>query len=82
FAALTLRSLTNARGDVLLTTFPIADFNLPAPVPILFPQIADGNAGGIYRTQFIFLTTAGASNTTLNFFGNDGSGLAIGKSAR
>ena len=37
FAALTLRSLTTSRGDLLLTTFPIADANQPSPTPIVFP---------------------------------------------
>jgi len=76
FVALTIRSLTNARGDFLLTTFPIADFNQPAPTPILFPQIADG---GGYKTQFILLSTGGAASATISFFDNQGSPLAIGK---
>jgi len=80
FVALTLRSLTNSRGDFLLTTFPIADFNQAPPAPIVFPQIADG---GGYQTQFIFLGINGsASNMTLNFFGDNGSALAVGKSAQ
>ncbi|MDD5543415.1 MAG: hypothetical protein PHX83_09590, partial [Acidobacteriia bacterium] len=77
FAALTLRSLTNARGDVLLTTFPIADFNLPAPVPILFPQIADG---GGFKTQIILLNTgATLQNVNITFLGDDGSPLSVSK---
>ncbi|MDD5543122.1 MAG: NHL repeat-containing protein [Acidobacteriia bacterium] len=80
FVALTLRSLTNARGDTLLTTFPIADFNQTPVSPIVFPQIADG---GGFQTQFIFLnTTGGASSVTVNFSGDDGSPIAIGKSER
>jgi hypothetical protein len=76
FAALTLRSLTNSRGDFLLTTFPIADFMQPAPSPVVFPQIADG---GGYSTQFILLSTAGASTTTLNFFDDSGTALPVGR---
>lgn len=72
FVALTLRSLTNSRGEALLTTFPIADFNRPAPLPIIFPQVADGSG---FQTQFILLNTAGSVSTTLNFFGDDGSPL-------
>jgi hypothetical protein len=79
FVALTLRSLTNSRGDFLLTTFPVADFNQPAPWPIVFPQIANG---GGYQTQVILLSTSGAVNTTLNFFGDTGSPLAVAKSAK
>ncbi|MBZ5535060.1 MAG: hypothetical protein LAO31_03815 [Acidobacteriia bacterium] len=78
FAALTLRSLTNSRNDFLLTTFPIADANQPAPNPLIFPQIADG---GGYQTQFILLSTGSGSNATLNFFADDGTPLAIGKRA-
>jgi hypothetical protein len=74
--ALTLRSLTNARGDTVLTTFPVADFNQSAPSPLVFPQIA---AGGGFQTQFILLNTSGVVNTTVNFFGDDGTPLAVGK---
>jgi hypothetical protein len=78
FVAVTLRSLSNARGDFLLTTFPIADFNQTAPFPIVFPQIADG---GGYRTQFIQLGTSGSANSTLTYYGDNGSTLSLSKSA-
>ncbi|MDD5542292.1 MAG: FG-GAP-like repeat-containing protein [Acidobacteriia bacterium] len=77
FVALTLRALTNSRGDSLLTTFPIADFLQSAPA-LVFPQIADG---GGFKTQFILLDTGGASNPTLNFFGDNGTPIAVGKRA-
>ncbi|MBZ5536700.1 MAG: hypothetical protein LAO31_12160 [Acidobacteriia bacterium] len=77
FVALTLRSFTNSRGDFLLTTFPIADMNKPAPAPLIFPQIVDG---GGYQTQFILLNSSGAgSSTTLNFYGDNGTPLPVGK---
>jgi hypothetical protein len=76
FVALTLRSLTNSRGDFLLTTFPVADANVAAPVPVVFPQIADG---GGFRTQFIMLNTAGSTTATLNLFSDDGSALGFSK---
>lgn len=78
FAALTLRSLTNSRGDFLLTTFPIADFNQSPVTPLIFPQIADG---GGYRTQFILLSSGGAASATLSFFDDNGSPMAVAKSA-
>ncbi|MDD5541538.1 MAG: VCBS repeat-containing protein [Acidobacteriia bacterium] len=78
-AAVTLRSLTNKRGEVLLTTFPIADYNASAPFPVVFPQIA---VGGGFQTQFITLSGGAADAVTLSFFGDDGSSLAIGKSQR
>jgi hypothetical protein len=74
FAALTLRSLNNSRGDFLTTTFPVADMTRLAPRPIVFPQIADG-AG--YTTQFILIGAAGASSTTLTFYDDAGLPLPI-----
>ena len=74
FAALTLRSLNNSRGDFLVTTFPVADMTRPAPSPIVFPQIADG---GGYDTQFILLGAAGASSTTLEFYDDAGLPMSI-----
>lgn len=76
FVALTLRSLTNSRGNFLVTTFPIADATQPAPTPIVFPQIADG---GGYMTEFILLSAGGPSSATLYLYGEDGKPLAVGK---
>jgi hypothetical protein len=79
FAALTLRSLANTRGDVLLATFPTADLTRPAPSPILFPQIADG---GGFLTQFILLSTGPLATPQLSLFGDDGSAVPLGKGDR
>jgi hypothetical protein len=76
FVALTLRSLTNSRGDLLLTTFPVADETQTAPSPIIFPQIADG---GGFSTQFIFISASGAASVNLSFNGDDGSSLTLGR---
>ena len=76
FVPLTLRSLTNTRGDFLLTTFPAPDINQPAPTPIVFPQIADG-AG--YTTQFIFISATGSASVSVNFISDDGLPLTIGR---
>ncbi len=76
FAALTLRSLTNSRGDFLLTTFPVADSNRLPPFLTVFPQIADG---GGYVTQFILLSATGTSSATLQLWGNSGTPLAVVK---
>jgi YD repeat-containing protein len=77
FAALTLRSLINARGDFLLTTFPIADATRPAPSQLVFPQIANGDG---YQTQFIFLAPGGvAGSVTLRFLGDNGAPIEVGK---
>jgi hypothetical protein len=74
FSALTVRSLTNERGDFLITTFPIADFNQPAPSPVLFPQIADG---GGYTTTFILLSSTKELDTFLCFYNEDGTSWAF-----
>lgn len=76
FAALTLRSLVNERNDFLITTFPVADMNKPAPAPIIFPQIADG---GGFTTEFILLSAGLPGATTVSFFGDYGTPLAIAK---
>ena len=75
FAALTLRSLMNERHEFLMTTFPVADANSPAPAPIVFPQIADG---GGYVTQFILISPAGEANATLDLYRENGFPWAIG----
>jgi hypothetical protein len=76
FAALTMRSLSNEDNDYLMTAFPVADMNQTAPSPIIFPHIADG---GGYVTQFILLGGSGASNTTISYYDNDGTPLAVGR---
>ncbi len=76
FVALTLRFLTNARQDFLITTFPIADLTRPAPTaPLVFSQIADGSG---YRTEFILLSSGGAAASTIAFFADDGTPLPVG----
>lgn len=77
FAALTMQSLTNTRGDFLLTTFPIADATLSAPAPLVFPQIADG---GGYLTRFVLLAAGAPASVDLTFYGDDGAPLAVGSS--
>jgi hypothetical protein len=67
--ALTIRSLTNERHDFLMTTFPIANANQAPPLPIAFPQIADG---GGYVTQFILLSSAGQSSAILGLYDDTG----------
>ena len=76
FAALTLRTLTNQRSDYLLTTLPVADMTRSAPAPLIFPHLADG---GGYQTEWILLGTGNAARILMNFFGPDGSPLAIAR---
>jgi hypothetical protein len=76
FVPLTMRSLTNTRSESLVTMFPVADFNQPAPSPIVFPQITNGVG---YQTKFIFLSAGGAAITTVSYFNNAGSPVAWGQ---
>jgi hypothetical protein len=76
FAALTLRALTNSRGEFLLTTFPVADQTRAAPAPMVFPQIADG---GGYVTEFILMSSAGPASLSIDFYDEDGVPLPVGK---
>jgi hypothetical protein len=62
---------------VIFTTTPIAELTKPACNNVIFfPQVADG---GGYVTQFILIGADGASSTTLNCFGEDGTALAVVK---
>jgi hypothetical protein len=76
FAALTLRSLVNERDEFLMTTFPVADANQPAPSPMIFPHIADG---GGYTTEFILLSPGGAATTTLHLYDETGNPMEVSK---
>jgi hypothetical protein len=76
FVALALRSLLNKRLDVLVTAFPVADLNMPAPFPVIFPQIADG---GGYTTEFILISAGSSATAKISFFGDSGDPLAVGK---
>ncbi|MBZ5538694.1 MAG: FG-GAP-like repeat-containing protein [Acidobacteriia bacterium] len=79
FVALTLRSLSNSRGDFLMTTFPVADFGQQATTPMVFPQIANG---GGYETQFILMSTTSGGSTTLSFYDDNGQPVALGKTGK
>jgi photosystem II stability/assembly factor-like uncharacterized protein len=74
FAAVTIRSLYNEREDFLISTFPVADVTLPAPSPILFPHVADGEG---YTTQFILLSPEGTENMKLTLYDEMGKPLVL-----
>jgi hypothetical protein len=76
FVALTLRLFTNARGETLLTTFPVADQTRAAPFPVVFPQVADG---GGFETEFILLGPVSAARTVVRFYDDQGIPLPVGK---
>jgi hypothetical protein len=68
-AALSLRSLTNERGEFLMTTFPVVDRGGTAPTPIIFPHIVDG---GGYTTQFVFLSAGAIVDAGLILYDESG----------
>jgi hypothetical protein len=73
--AVTLRSLVNQRGEFLLTTFPVADLERPAP-PAIFPQFADG---GGYRTEIILISPGSEPvSGTISLFDDAGQPVALG----
>jgi hypothetical protein len=74
FAALTVRMLMESGDNFVMTTFPVADVNQPAPSPVVFPRIADGDG---YTTQFILLSPNGAASTTLRLYDQNGTPIGI-----
>ena len=69
-----MRTLVNERNEFLLTTFPVADVDIPAPSAI-FPQIADG---GGYRTEVILISPGQtAASSTVSFFDASGQPLDL-----
>jgi len=70
FTSLTIRALNNERDEPLMTAFPVADMNQPAPSPVFFPQIA---SGGGYTTEFILINPGTAASATLELFNESGS---------
>jgi hypothetical protein len=46
----------------------------PAPAPIIFPQIADGNG---FVTEIVVLSAGASSALTLTFFDDNGRPLQI-----
>jgi hypothetical protein len=72
-----LRIRYNERGDLLMTTTPVANEASPAATgPLIFPQIVD--QGG-YSTEFVLFSGSFGQSTTgmLNFFGQNGQPLNI-----
>ena len=74
---LALRLTTNQRGDLLLTSTPIADLTQPATTESLFyPQVTDG---GGYVMTLIFLNTSNALETgMIEFFDGMGAPMMVG----
>ncbi len=66
-AAISLRGLTNERGEFLMTTVPVADLDSTSTQTLVFPHYADG-AG--WATQFILVNPADTTITgSVQFYG-------------
>ena len=66
---ITLQLTINSRGDLVLTTLPVADLAAPAiSVETVFPQFV---IGGGFSTRFVLIATA-ASGFNLTFHHTDG----------
>jgi hypothetical protein len=64
----------NERNEFLMTTFPVADADTPAPSPITFPQVADG-AG--YTTELILISAGEQASTAINFYDKNGDPIGL-----
>ena len=76
-AAVTLKLTTNSRGELVLTTLPVADaVSPPTATSIVFPHIA---IGGGFSTRLIFLhaDSSNPADGQLQFFQSDGSLLLV-----
>src|SRR6185369_5666910 len=76
-SVLALRLTPNQRGDVLLTSTPVADTTQPTNTSTLyFPQLVDG---GGYTTSVTLLNTAAntAEGGTIAIFDDSGSALSV-----
>lgn len=74
--ALTLRIQNNARGDLLMSTIPVADQTRPAPAPVYFPHLADG---GGFQTELIVFGPLSPAQTLIRFYGSSGDPLPIAR---
>jgi hypothetical protein len=71
-----LRLTTNQRGEMLMTSTPVADLRRPlSTAPTYFAEFIDG---GGYTTTLMLLNTSGVMMTgTLRMYDNDGAPLAV-----
>jgi hypothetical protein len=71
-----LRLTTNQRGEMLMTSTPVADLTRPlSTTPIYFAEFIDG---GGYTTTLMLLNTSNVMMTgMLRIYANDGTALAV-----
>jgi len=76
FAAVNLKAVNNADGQLIYSVLPIADLTArPANEISIYPQFVDG---GGYATQFLLMnTTASAVTGTVAFFDDNGRPVAL-----
>lgn len=73
-ASLPLRITTNQRGEVILSTLPVADMNNLSSPAIYIPQIVNG---GGYQSQIIFIDTSNTTSLIHIDFLNDSGQAAV-----
>ena len=65
-SVIALRGLTNERGEFLITTLPVLDFNSPSSGATMFPHFADG---GGWTTQVVLVNpTENPMSGSVQFF--------------
>jgi hypothetical protein len=71
-----LRLTTNQRGEMLMTSTPVADLTRPlSTAPIYFAEFIDG--GGYTTTLMLLNTSSGMMTGMLRIYANDGTALAV-----
>jgi hypothetical protein len=71
-----LRLTTNQRGEMLMTSTPVADLTRPlSTTPIYFAEFIDG--GGYTTTLMLLNTSSQMESGMLRIYGNDGAPLLV-----
>ena len=74
-AAVTLQLTINTRGEVILTTLPVADLTRPlTATTVIFPQIVIGLG---FSTRLVFMNGDTASDVGMVFSNSDGSAMNV-----
>src|SRR5262249_18821745 len=76
-APITLKVTSNARGETILTTLPVADLTrIPVVSSVVFPQVA---LNGGFSTRLIFIQPDRVNSATgkLQFYQEDGTAMTV-----
>lgn len=77
FAAVNLRSATNAHNEIIFSALPVADLTRPpSGSNLIFPQVVDG--GGVPEQILLMSSSSTVSSSgTISFFDNHGDPVAL-----